>query len=86
MRSQLAFFLGMQISLIATKAVRCNDVDHIQLQAVAVCRLSSQAKVEVMITNIQPVVIENIVWFSDLGFFQGESVTSCHLKSNALCS
>ena len=52
---------GVLISPMAQKAVWHICVDHIQLWAVAVCKVPFQIKVAIMPTNIRPVIIENIV-------------------------
>ena len=59
------FFLGVRISPIATKVVWRICVDHIQLWAVAVCKLPSQNKLPIILTNIRQ-VLENIVPFLGL--------------------
>ena len=58
-------FLGVRISPIATKVVWRICVDHIQLWAVAVCKLPSQSKLPIILTNIRQ-VLENIVPFLGL--------------------
>ena len=56
--------------LIATNVVWRICVADIQLCIVVFCKLTSQAKVAVMPTNIQPLIIENIVQFPGLGLSQ----------------
>ena len=60
-------FLGMLISPSITKPVW-----HIQLWTIAVCKLPSEIKVIIMLTNIRPINIENIVRLSGLGLSQRE--------------
>ena len=75
------------ISPITPKAVWHNCVDHIQLWAVAVCKLPSQTKAATMPTNTRPVIIEKyclVLWCWH--FLQGNvencwSVTRYYLKS-----
>ena len=56
-------FPGVLISPIGPKAMWFIGVDHIQLLAVAERKFPSQTKVEIIPTNIRPVINENIVWF-----------------------
>ena len=46
--------------------------EHIQLWAVAVCKLPSETKVELISTNIRPVAIDIIVRFLVRGLSQRE--------------
>ena len=64
-------FWGVLINPIARKAMWCICVGHIQLWAVAVCKLPSQTKVATMPTNIRPIITEILV-DSGLGLSQME--------------
>ena len=84
------YFSGMLISPIAPKAVWCIYVDHIQLWAVAVYKLLFETMVVIMPTTIQPVIIENNVQSSGLGFPRERcrellECQECHIKSATLC-
>ena len=59
-------FSAVLISLVTPKAARRIYVDHIQLWAVAVCKLLFQPTVAIMKTNIRTVIIGNIARFSCL--------------------
>ena len=62
----------MLISPIAPKAVWRFCVDHIQLWAIAVCKLLSENIVLIMPTTTQPVIMENDIQFYGLGLCQRE--------------
>ena len=63
----LLSFSGVLISQIAPKAVWRICVDHIQLWAIAVCKLPLQTKVAIMPTDFRLVIIETIGRFSGHG-------------------
>ena len=58
-------FLETLIFPVAPKAVWRISVAHIHSWIFTVCTLSSHTKLVFMPTNIRPVIIENIVQFSD---------------------
>ena len=62
-------FSWVLISPIAPKTVWHIFANHIQVLAIAICKLSSQTIVAIMLTNIRPVIIENIAQFSYHGLF-----------------
>ena len=65
-------FSEVLISPIAQKAAWRISVDHTQLWVVAIRILLSHTKVAIMLSNTQPVIIENIIRFSGLGLSQRE--------------
>ena len=71
---RVSLFLGVLISLIAPRKGCRIFVNSIQrwLSAVAVCNLPSQTKVAIMLTNIRPVITENVIQFSGPGCSQME--------------
>ena len=71
-------------SPIAQKGVLCICVAHIQLWAVAVCKLPSEPKVAIMPTTILPIMIENIVCFQVLGFLAGRVSQAPSKKSHVV--
>ena len=83
-------FSGVLISAISPKAVWCIYIDYTQSWVIAVCKLPSQTKGAIMMTNIWPVIIENIARFwvllRELDVDNYWSVTKCFLKPHTMCS
>ena len=94
-RPLVTSFSGVLIFPIVPRAVWCICVDHIQLRAVAVCKLPSQTKVAIMPNSIRSVIFKNyLAVVRSWGFSEGDvenqcsviSVIWCHLKRAMPCS
>ena len=83
-QSQSALFLENTDFPICPKAACRISVDQIQLWAVAVSKLSSQTKLEIMSINIRPVIIEIIAPLSDRGFSQRDMSIITRVPQDAI--